>query len=83
MKTARTIWLCTLGLLPALVLAYQPAGRFKTAEQAKLHCPNDVVVWVTLATKLFYMKGHLWYGNGQSGVYQCRWEALEEGNKPG
>ena len=83
MKIPMLARLCALVLLPAFAWAYQPAGRFKTADQAKRHCPNDVVVWVTFSTKLFYLKGHLWYGNGPSGAYECRMEALEEGNLPG
>ena len=42
-------------LLATAAQAYQPAGQFKTEEQAKKYCPNDVVVRVDLATRRFYI----------------------------
>jgi len=39
-------------------VAYQPAGKFKTEEQARKYCPNDQVVRVDLTTRRFYAKGH-------------------------
>jgi len=75
--------LVVLALLPMAVHAFQPAGKFKTEEQAKKHCPTDVVVWVKLSTKLYYLKGHLWYATTKDGVFECRKEAEEEGNTPG
>lgn len=62
---------------------YQPAGQFKTEEQAKKYCPNDVVVRVDLATRRFYMKGHFLYAIAGSPTFECRREALQEGNLPG
>jgi hypothetical protein len=83
-------WLLLL-VLPVLVLvfappaaqAYQPAGKFQTEAQAKTRCPTDVVVWLNLATRLYYPKGHLWYATSKGGVFVCRKEAEEEGNRPG
>ena len=83
-------WLLLL-VLPVLVLvlvplaaqAYQPAGKFQTEAQAKTRCPTDVVVWLNLASRLYYPKGHLWYATSKGGVFVCRKEADEEGNRPG
>ena len=69
--------------MPACAWAYQPAGKFKTAVQAKWHCADTVIVWITFSTKQFYLAGPLWVGDGPSGAYECRMEALEEGNPPG
>lgn len=63
--------------------AFAPAGQFKTEEQAKKYCPNDVVVRVDLATRRFYAKGHFLYPVVGSATYECRREALQEGNVPG
>ena len=69
--------------LANLAYAYQPAGQFKTEEQAKKYCPNDVVVRVDLSTRRFYAKGHFLYPSVGSAIFECRREALQEGNVPG
>lgn len=76
------------GLSATLVLAsgafpYQPAGKFKTEEQARKYCPNDQVVRVDLSTRRFYAKGHFLYGVVSGATYECLREALQEGNVPG
>ena len=82
-RFARSWLLFLLLLVPLAALAYQPAGKFQTEEQAKTRCPNDVVVWLNLATRLYYPTGHLWYATTKDGVFECRKEAEEEGNTPG
>jgi hypothetical protein len=82
-RFAALLFLLALLLTPVAALAFQPAGKFQTEDQAKKHCPGDVVVWVNLATRLYYPKGHLWYASSKGGVFECRREALEEGNSPG
>ena len=79
-------WKCALSatvLLATAAHAYAPAGHFKTEEQAKKYCPNDVVVRVDLTTRRFYAKGHFLYQTTGSLTFACRREALEEGNMPG
>lgn len=77
-------WPVTIAMLLATAAsAYQPAGQFKTEEQAKKYCPNDVVVRVDLATRRFYRKGHFLYPAVHSATYECLREALLEGNVPG
>ena len=75
--------LFVLLLVPLAAQAYQPAGKFQTEDQAKKRCPTDVVVWLNLATRLYYPKGHLWYATSKGGAFVCRKEADEEGNRPG
>ena len=81
MRMPSRISLRALALVPACAWAYQPAGKFKTAVQAKRHCPNDVVISVTFSTKQLYLAGRLWVGDGPSEAYECRMEALQEGNQ--
>ncbi len=73
----------TLCLLPLAAQAAQPAGKFKTEDQAKKHCPADVVVWLKPANRVYFLKGHLWYATTKDGLYACRREANEEGYLPG
>ena len=75
--------LAVTALFGTAVLAYAPAGQFRTEEQAKKYCPNDVVVRVNLSTRLFYTKGHFLYQSAGVPTVECRREALQEGNLPG
>ncbi|MFM6993439.1 MAG: hypothetical protein ACKOWD_19655 [Rhodoferax sp.] len=72
-----------LMFLPLVAWAYQPAGKFKSEEQARKYCPNDQVVRVDLSTRRFYAKGHFLYGVVSGATYECLREALQEGNVPG
>jgi hypothetical protein len=75
--------LALLCALPLAALAGPPAGKFKSEEQAKKHCPSDVVVWLKPANRVYFHKGHLWYATTKDGLYACRKEAEEEGYLPG
>ncbi len=77
------LWPLAAALLASGAQAYQPAGQFKTEEQAKKYCTNDVVVRVDLTTRRFYLKGHFLYASVGSATFECRREALQEGNVPG
>jgi hypothetical protein len=48
---------------------------FQTEEQAQLHCPTDVVVWLDFTKRRYYFRGQRLYGKGKTGVYTCREEA--------
>jgi hypothetical protein len=54
---------------------------FSTDEQARQHCPSDVVVWLNLPTHIYHWKGMRWYGNTNNGAYVCKKEADENGNR--
>ena len=75
--------LITLCLAATSAVAYQPAGKFKTEEQARKYCPNDQVVRVDLTTRRFYAKGHFLYAVVSGATFECLREALQEGNVPG
>jgi hypothetical protein len=54
---------------------------YSTEEQARQHCPSDVVVWLNLPTHIYHWKGMRWYGNTNNGAYVCKVEADENGNR--
>jgi hypothetical protein len=66
------------GTICTLVLELQnsqatPAGanKFSTEAQAKARCPSDIVVWVTLTSKIYHFGGTRYYGNTKNGAYMC------------
>src|SRR5690348_4719899 len=61
--------------------AADPKAQFKTAQQAQLYCPGDVVVWLNLSTGVYLMKGERWYGRGRHGAFVCKREADASGNR--
>jgi hypothetical protein len=54
---------------------------FSADDQAKQHCPSDVVVWLNLPTHIYHWKGMRWYGNTKNGSYVCKKEADGNGNR--
>jgi hypothetical protein len=64
-----------------LVLGVVPAARagslsiYRAAGEAQQHCPHDTIVWLNLATRLYYLKGERLYGHGPNSAYACKSEA--------
>jgi hypothetical protein len=58
------------------------AQLFQFEQQAKLHCPDDVVVWVNLPTGIYNLPGDRWYGSTKHGSFVCRAEGEQAGYKP-
>lgn len=54
---------------------------FLTQEQAQQHCPADVVVWLNLPSGIYHYQGERWYGRTKHGVYVCKEEADEAGDR--
>jgi hypothetical protein len=54
---------------------------FSTEDEAKQHCPSDVVVWLNLPTHIYHWKGMRWYGHTNNGAYVCKSEADQNGNR--
>jgi hypothetical protein len=48
---------------------------FQNDREAQAHCPQDVVVWLNLASGYYHYRGMQWYGRTQSGAYICKKEA--------
>jgi ABC-type Fe3+ transport system permease subunit len=56
-------------LVPGTVVALSPSSpltNFPTEAQAHQHCPADAVVWLTLPTGIYHLKGQRWYGRTNS-----------------
>ena len=56
-------------------------AEFPTEQQARAHCPNDVVVWLNLPTGIYHFKGERWYGRTNNGAFVCRKEADQAGDR--
>jgi hypothetical protein len=54
---------------------------FQTEMQAQLHCPNDIVVWLDLRKRIYYIKGQRLYAQGRTGVFVCQGEARADRNR--
>jgi hypothetical protein len=75
-------WVVMLGaavLLLTVPLAKADNGlqTFKTESGAQGHCPKDTVVWGSLESGVYYLKGHRHYGTTKDGRYLCLEEALK------
>ena len=84
MREMRIAWLLALGAALSWLVgsaAADPKAQFKTAQQAQLYCPGDVVVWLNLSTGVYLMKGERWYGRGGHGAFVCKREADASGNR--
>jgi len=45
------------------------------------HC-GSAVVWLNIASGIYYYKGDRWYGRTKRGAYTCESEAINAGNRP-
>lgn len=54
---------------------------FQTETMARLHCPNDEVVWLDFAKRRYYTRGQKLYARGRDATYACRKEAKRSGYK--
>ena len=68
-----------LGL--ASVAPANAQAMFATQEAAQHHCPNDIVVWLNIPTRIYHMQGMRWYGATHSGAYVCQKEADNAGDR--
>jgi hypothetical protein len=66
---------------PQTTPAAAPANldQFQTEGQAKVHCPDDLVVWANLNSKIYHFAGHRDYGTTEHGAYMCEKEAAAQG----
>ena len=69
-------------LLPFAGALAAEAQLFQFEQQAKLHCPDDVVVWVTLPAGIYNLPGERWYGSTRHGSFVCRAEGEQAGYRP-
>ena len=80
----KSVTLAAMLFLRALCPVYAnptPAPHFHSEQEARQHCPQDVVVWVNTQTGVYHLKGERWYGATKNGAYECRKEADAEGDR--
>jgi hypothetical protein len=78
------------GLIAAVLFFLAPAGfalaaeapLFQFEQQAKLHCPDDTVVWVNPSSGTYNFPGERWYGATRHGAYVCQREGDHVGYRP-
>lgn len=54
-------------------------GIFQNEAMAKMHCPNDEVVWLDFKKRRYYVRGQRLYERGRSATFACRKEAKNSG----
>jgi hypothetical protein len=69
----------TLSILAMADSQGQPLGLFQIEGQAQQHCPNDIVVWLDLKKRIYYLPRQRMYGQGRTAVFACRNEARRRG----
>jgi hypothetical protein len=79
-KSALVVSALVLTPLSSALAADAPLFQFE--QQAKVHCPDDVVVWVNLPTGIYNLPGERWYGSTKHGSFVCRAEGEQAGYKP-
>ncbi len=52
---------------------------YRSEDQARQHCPRDVIVWLDLQNHVYYLNGQRWYGRGKNGAFACKGEADSAG----
>ena len=55
---------------------------FTTETNAQTHCPDDVVVWLTVPSSIYRFRGQHWYGGTDDGAYVCKRDADQAGDRP-
>jgi hypothetical protein len=60
--------------------AHQPPG-FDTETGAQGHCPSDTVVWLNTNSRVYHLKGQVYYGHTKVGAYVCKREADNAGDE--
>jgi len=55
------------------------ANEFATENEAKAHCPADVVIWANLDSKIYHFHGSREYGSTKKGAYMCEKDATTQG----
>jgi hypothetical protein len=58
------------------------AARFQFEQEARQHCPDDIVVWLNPALGTYSFAGDRWYGSTRHGAFLCRREGDLAGYRP-
>lgn len=54
---------------------------FSTETNARIHCPGDVIVWLTVPESIYRFRGQHWYGQTADGAYVCKRDADQAGDR--
>jgi hypothetical protein len=57
------------------------AGEFASDQQARTHCPTDIVVWVNTRSRVYHFAGTHNYGHTKEGTYMCEADAKSAGDR--
>ncbi len=57
------------------------AGQFGAEAEARARCPNDKVVWVNTASKIYHYQGTRYYARTKQGAYMCEADAKAAGDR--
>ena len=75
-------------VLLLLLIVISPVGNaaslpplFTTVQQARQHCPTDVVVWLNISSGVYHFRGQRWYGATKNGAFVCKREADQAGTE--
>lgn len=77
----------TAAFVAAFAVSFAPGiasaqmGIFQNEAMARMHCPNDEVVWLDFKKRRYYTRGQRLYERGRSAVYACKHEARRSGYK--
>lgn len=80
-KTLAALLLLEIAVATVPALAGEPLDLFDTDREAVKHCGRDTVVWLTVPTASYRLKGEVGYGRGKGGGYTCRKDADHSHNK--
>ena len=80
-KTLAALLLIQIAAATAPALAGEPLDLFDTEREAVKQCGKDIVVWLTVPSSSYRLKGEAGYGKGKGGGYTCRKDADQSHNK--
>ncbi len=66
---------------PSTAPAPTGAGQFRSEAEARARCPNDKVVWVNTASKIYHYQGTRYYAHTKQGAYMCEADARAAGDR--
>lgn len=83
MRTLSTALFLSLVLGTASAAPAPKVATFTSEDNAHIHCPYDVIVWLNPRTKLWYTNKSRHYANDRFGAFVCKEEAKTAGFKQG
>lgn len=72
-----------LSMTMAAAFAAPKVAKYDSEDNAHIHCPTDVIVWLNPRTKLWYTRKSRHYANDRFGGFVCKEEAKGAGFKEG